>query len=256
MSSRRVRPGSILEIVTSRGLRYLQYIGRHSRYGDVIAVLGGWFDERPCDVQTLALHKLYYTFYPARLSVRSKATEVVGYAPLGPAETIPHRLRREGAISNDGQVLTWIISDGNSEYVTRELTADEEALTIASLWNHEYLKEQLEMEWVPSAPRGTMPKQPPASPHLGRPSSISHYLYFPNHGTAAAAATECRTSGAGTTIKRSGIRWLLVVRQMWEPESLEQEERRLTDLARRKGGEYDGHEVALHERPADRLQRD
>src|ERR1700753_568821 len=58
-----VQVGQILEIETSRGLAYVQYVSRHTKYGDTIRVLPGLFKARPPEFSELAREQGYFTFY-------------------------------------------------------------------------------------------------------------------------------------------------------------------------------------------------
>jgi hypothetical protein len=150
MTSRiKIVPGSILEVVTPQGMAYVKYIGTHAKYGDTIRVLPRLFTERPPDVSTLDWSRGYYAFYPARAAVSASLVELVETAPIPGEISVPRDLRRPGARSADGRVLAWVIIHDQSEALAKALTADEQRLPIASIWNHELLRTRLVQGWRP-----------------------------------------------------------------------------------------------------------
>jgi hypothetical protein len=150
MQRRELQPGSILEVGTPIGLAYLQYIGEHEELGDTVWVLPGYFEERPAEWSTLAWARGFYAFYPARAGVKRKLVNVVGSVPLDD-RSVPVVLRRAGARSSDGKVLTWMVSNGSREELREELSQDERSLPIAAIWNHEMLLQRLREDWSPKS---------------------------------------------------------------------------------------------------------
>lgn len=149
MKKRRAKVGDVIEVSTPKGLAYLQYAARHPDYGDVIRVLPGLFQTRPASFEELLLEKGYFTFYPLRVAVSRGLVAVIANMPIPAGSEGPGRLRRAGAISNDGRVLTWIITGENGDYLRERLTPEEKRLSIAEIWNHEMLTHQLAAKWHP-----------------------------------------------------------------------------------------------------------
>ena len=147
----RLKPGAILELRTSRGLAYLQYVGKHSDFGDVIRVLSGFHKKRPPDLETLAVGPGYYTFYAARASANAGFVEVASTAvPLPGGVGVPDLLRRHGMIDREGNVLNWIIERKGVESVHKTLTESEKELPILAIWSHDLLVKYVTEEWSPS----------------------------------------------------------------------------------------------------------
>jgi len=149
-SRKRARLGDILEVRTPRGLAYVQYTARHPEYGDAIRVLPGFFDVRPKEWEALASQEGYFTFYPVRAAVSQGLAEVATNQPIPPGRELPSVFRRYGWITPSGEVKTWIISDGTKEFVRTELSEEERRLSLAGMWNHEFLVERLVQEWHPT----------------------------------------------------------------------------------------------------------
>jgi hypothetical protein len=148
-SSRRLKPGALLEVQTPRGLSYVQYVGKHAEYGDVIRVLPGCHERRMTDFAALIAKTGYLAFYPARAAVTRGSVEIVGLGPLPGGVAVPRSLRRAGARGRTGEILTWIVENGKEETLRRELTEAEKKLPIAAIWNHELLVLRMSQRWSP-----------------------------------------------------------------------------------------------------------
>jgi hypothetical protein len=145
MGRRRVKPGDVLELVRENCRVYAQYLGRHPHYGDGILVRPTPLVHRPTLTGDLFTDG-YVTFYPASLAVARGLAEVIGTLPSG---GLPDRFRRSGAIGEGGKTLTWVIEDGRSETVRRQLAEGERELPIAEIWNHEMLFHRVSKHWRP-----------------------------------------------------------------------------------------------------------
>lgn len=150
---KRLRVGDFLELHTPSGFAYVQYVGSLPEYGDVIYVLSGLYVHSQIDFKFMNYKGLYYTFYPARKAVKIGLVRIVASAPLPKGVEVPKRLRRVGARNSDGKIITWIIEDDNYEKVRTELSADEEKLPIACIWNHELLIFHILQGWLPEQER-------------------------------------------------------------------------------------------------------
>lgn len=142
---KRVRVGDVLEVKVGDRFAYVQYIGKHPRYGEALLVPPTLHDRKTVVTNDLLLGP-YTTFYPVSAAVAQRLVEVVGH--LEPA-SLPRRFRRPGAVSGQ-RVETWIVESETGEQVKSKLTEDELQLSIASIWNHEYLVERLQEGWTPS----------------------------------------------------------------------------------------------------------
>ena len=105
----RAKPGQVLEIATPRGFAYAQYASRHPEYGDIIRVLPGLFAKRPDDLSKLALEHAYFAFYPAGAALARRFVVPVTIEPIPAGLDKPRRIRRPGATTKEGRLLTWIV---------------------------------------------------------------------------------------------------------------------------------------------------
>lgn len=150
MSHTKLRPGDVLEVSTSDGLGYVQYIGEHDEFGGTIWALPRLVPERPADLSTLPWEAGYFAFYPARAGVQRQFATIVGSIPLE-GRMVPTRWRRAGARAGDGRVITWMVSDHGTEIMRESLGKEELRLPVASIWNHEMLVHRLQEGWRPES---------------------------------------------------------------------------------------------------------
>lgn len=144
-----VKIGDILEVQTPRGLSYVQYVGKHAEYGDVVRVLPGWHEHRITDFAALTARAGYLAFYSARAAVKAGLAKTVGWRPLPGGVEVPRILRRAGARGRTGEILTWIVENGGQETMRRQLSEAEKKLPIAAVWDHELLILRMSQEWLP-----------------------------------------------------------------------------------------------------------
>lgn len=138
---KRAKPGDVLRLRTPKGFAYLQYIGRHSEYGDVVLV-SPKLSER-VDAQTFSGG--YVAFYPVAAALAQRLVEVVDHS-MPPK--LPQRLRRPRARSGL-RITTWVIENGTNETVKAKLSEDDLQLPIAVIWNHELLTQRVQEGWDP-----------------------------------------------------------------------------------------------------------
>lgn len=142
---RRTRAGDVLEVTASSGRIYVHYLGRHSEYGDAIAVCTTVYDVVP-EIAPELFRDSYVVFYPAAAAVARGLAAIVGHLP---SSGVPTRLRRPGARSASGTILTWVLEDQMSEVVKQRLSTAEALLPLAVIWNHAMLIQRVEEKWRP-----------------------------------------------------------------------------------------------------------
>jgi hypothetical protein len=254
---KRIRLGDVVEVRTPRGLAYLQYTSKHPRLGDTIRVLPGLFVERPdpAKLNALAMQEGYFTFYPVGAAVRHQLVEIVATCSVPPNLDSPPLLRRTGAMTPQGKVTSWRITDGTKEtLVRRELSAEEKRIPLASIWNHEFLVMRLSEQWLPEHEGGPPSLAPvnsegPGAPASTKPLRMSHFLYFPRAKDGKAVAAELRRRGFQVENRQGadGVNWLVLVEHSLtaEDEAGLAVREELERLAQQYSGEYDGSETAL-----------
>lgn len=265
-SRKRARFGDLVEVRTPRGLAYIQYTSKHPEYSDTVRVLPGLFEKRPPPEQlaALATQEGYFTFYLVSLAVRYGLVEIIGEYPIPPGLEAPSKLLRAGLRTREGRALGWWLWDGVQEIpMKRPLTAEEKHISLASMWNHEYLVYRLAEEWRPEhehieRPAQPAPSAPPeapppeeAPPASTQPTHMRHYLYFPHAKVGKVVAAELRKRGFTVESRKSadGKNWLVLAGHALTQEdpdaSAVREE--LERLAQQHSGQYDGHEMELPE---------
>lgn len=139
--ARRLRPGDILEVaLLEGGYGYLQYVGKHSFYGDAVRVRPGGLSRCPPITEEL-FKEGYITFYPANRAAKEKLVTVVGHLVAVPMPTV---FRRSGVTSG-----VWLIDDESGTTAKRFLSDVERKLPIGSVWTHEFLQMRIAEGWRP-----------------------------------------------------------------------------------------------------------
>jgi hypothetical protein len=146
-NAKATRPGDVLEVETPKGFSYVQYVGKHSEYGDVIQVFGGLYKSRLADLMVLSTQPAYFAFYSARASVKRGLVRIAGSCPL--SKEIPCIIRRAGARATTGKVLSWIIESDGKELMKRHLSETERQLPIGAVWDHALLVLRISEGWSP-----------------------------------------------------------------------------------------------------------
>jgi len=264
-----VRFGDIVEVRTPAGLAYLQYASKHPTYIDTIRVLPGLFPERPApnDLEALSTQEGYFAFYLVSHAVRHGLVEVVAHCPIPAGLEAPRAILRPSFITREGTVTKWWLEEGSREtLLKRELTPDEKRLSLAEMWNHEFLVHRLSQQWRPEHEHAKRPGQadtraaphplpqeeaPPPARTAGKPLLMRHYLYFPHATVGRTVTAELRQRGF-TVVSRRGadeVKWLVLVEHSLAPGDEEGLSIRaeLERLAQKHSGEYDGSETTLAE---------
>lgn len=143
------QPGDVLAVPLSRGVAFCTYLGKHETLGDAILVLPGIHESHDVAKAVAAAAAGFVAFYPVRAASRSGLVRVVGFHPetLRPLSSM---VRYVGNTSEDGRVLTWLITDGASLRQPRTVLSDEEKqLPIGTIWNHPLLVDRIESNWRP-----------------------------------------------------------------------------------------------------------
>jgi hypothetical protein len=139
----------MLEVVTPRGLAYLQYVGKHPKYGDAIRVLPGFFQEQPQEWNALLSQEGYFTFYPVSAAVSQEVVRIAANEAIPPGKEMPSTYRRAGWTTSEGEVTMWFICEGAQETRRTKLSEQERRLPIFEIWNHEFLVGRMVEEWRP-----------------------------------------------------------------------------------------------------------
>jgi hypothetical protein len=151
--AKRVRIGDIIEIATARGLAYVQFSHKHVRYGALLRVLPGFYDERPRDFSKIVKQpESYVAFLPLQAAVGRHIFGVVGNLPV-PDFAKPFPLFRAAGLIDPAtrKAQAWWLWDGEREWRVGELTPEQRKLPLRGIWNDTLLVERIEAGWTPVA---------------------------------------------------------------------------------------------------------
>ena len=145
----RIRPriGDVVEIPVAGGFAYAHYSHRHSRYGALLRVLKGIFDERPDDMSQIVDREYQFTtFFPLSAACRE------GIVTIVVNEDLPERAKefptfRARAVGLNGAKGPWWLWDGENEWQIGSLEAGMESLPIRGVWNDTLLVSRIESGW-------------------------------------------------------------------------------------------------------------
>jgi len=148
----RVRIGDVIEVPTSRGLAYVQHVCNNEKYGALVRILPGFYADRPAElsdvVKTL---ERFVTFFPLQAAISRGIFQIVGNEDLPPASKRFPLFRAAGFVDRAGRVHDWFLWDGEREWKVGQLTDEQRALPIRSVWNDTLLVQRIEEEWTPAS---------------------------------------------------------------------------------------------------------
>lgn len=149
--TKRINIGDIIEILTAKGLAYVQFSNTHARYGALLRVLPGFFKSRPSNFLELAQQpEAFVTFFPLQAAVNRNVFEIVGNVPV-PNFAKPFPLFRGGVIDPaTRKVKEWWLWDGEKEWKVGDITTEQRKLPLRGIWNDTLLVERIESGWTPS----------------------------------------------------------------------------------------------------------
>lgn len=158
MAARQPKIGDFAEIKTHHGLAYAQYTLDGKGDGEIVRVLPGLYNTRP-HLESLVLQReLYFVFYTLAYSIRKREAEIVCNLPVPNwAESEPI-MRHASARTRQGKITGWRIVPALSPLtvdflirtpVLRELTREQERLSIRHIWPHSVMVKELARGWTP-----------------------------------------------------------------------------------------------------------
>ncbi|PYS20608.1 MAG: hypothetical protein DMF72_20345 [Acidobacteria bacterium] len=154
---RRIQVGDIVEIPTNRGFAYAQFVLKKDRWGALIRILPGLFDERPDKLCDLAPKKeTFVTFFPLQAAVNKNIFEVVDNCDIPQQSSQFPLFRAAGHVDRQGKVHNWFLWDGERSWPVDRLTPELTRLPMRSVWNDTLLIERIEQGWTPETDRRTL----------------------------------------------------------------------------------------------------
>jgi hypothetical protein len=267
-TTKRAKIGDICEIKTPAGLAYIQYTHDCRSMGALVRVLPGLFSVRPADFTDLVKQReMYFVFYTLKHAVRDGATEIVSHKPL-PSWAQPHPLMRWAGVRNqNGKVLAWKLFKASDPLtiemhqrspVIRELTPEQERLSIHELWPHSVMVKEIARGWTPEraevlrlqdVAQAAEREEKQFSATHSHEKSVQCFLYFPEKKNAEKAAERLRNREFSLVVRKGadGANWLVLVTSapLKTGERMDTLRSEMEALASEFGGEYDGWELAV-----------
>ncbi len=140
--------GDYLKVIFEDQFAYIQYLGHHKKYGDVILVLdGGMKTTNQEQNETIPPSTGYVTFYPLSDAVSQGLAVVVVRGEN--AIEIPTVFRRPCNVDRKGNVLSWFIDENESTKIVEQLSLSERKIPIAGFINHEMLRFRITKNYTP-----------------------------------------------------------------------------------------------------------
>lgn len=142
--------GDVVEIPTPQGLAYAQYAHHHDRYGAMLRVLGGLYEERPADFAELAAKReRFNVFFPLAAAIAEGIVEPIANEPV-PEHAREFPLFRTGRRNpKTGKVDVWWFWDGEREWPVEELSDEQRDVSIRGIVNDTRLIERIVSGWTP-----------------------------------------------------------------------------------------------------------
>jgi hypothetical protein len=150
---RKVDIGDIVEIPTNKGLAYAQFSHYHEappRWGSLLRVLPGFFDERPKDfAQIVSQKESFSTFFPLKAAVSKRIFAIAGKEEIPPhARAFP--LFRAGNWNPATLcVEQWWLWDGEKSRRIERLSDEQLDWPIKEICNDLALIDRIEKGWTP-----------------------------------------------------------------------------------------------------------
>jgi hypothetical protein len=147
---KRARIGDIIEIKTSKGYGYFQYVSKDATMGDLIRVLPGVHSKPLTHCHDLAsATELYFVYFPLGAGIAKGLMRIVGSAPVPEGADRPARMKRPIGRARNGNVLSWAITENGKDRFASELSDDEQRLSLSVIWNDTLLAERIADGWTP-----------------------------------------------------------------------------------------------------------
>ena len=125
--------GDVIEILTSKGLAYVQYTHYHKDppvYGSLIRVLQGFYEERPSKERLAKMVKMshrFQTFCPVHYGVNIGDWERVGNFPVPEfAQNFPIFKGTNSLPNDDPEEAIWWLWDGKKSWKVGKLSVEDQ----------------------------------------------------------------------------------------------------------------------------------
>ncbi len=138
----KVKAGDVIEIKVGRNYAYLQYVGKHTDFGDVVLVNPECGKKVVHGFENSFFDSAFMTFYPIQPAVQAGLAKVVGFLKH---PQVPRKVR--GQIGPEGSGIVW---NGIEQTTKKRLSKEEMQYPVAMIWNHEGFLDLLKKKRNPS----------------------------------------------------------------------------------------------------------
>jgi hypothetical protein len=251
---KKIKIGDVIEIPTKFGNAYAQFAHYHKeppRFGALLRVIPGYFDERPKSLgEIVAQKESFWAFFPLQAAVNRNIFSIVANEPVPPhAQRFPF-FRAGNRNPRTGRVDKWWLWDGVKAWKLDKLNDEQLDLPIKAIWNDTLLISRIEQGWTPRKAEAfvqaaRLRNQVQQKPALVK--GIRHFLLFKDRTTATQAKQLIEADQFESELVDDGTGFSVIVRQgaPFTDEYIENVTVKLTEIARKSAGTYDAWETVL-----------
>jgi hypothetical protein len=150
---KKIRIGDIIEIKTSKGLAYAQYTHEQTappKFGSLIRVLPGFYDERPSNFVDIVKQKATFVVFVAlQHMVNGNYVRIVDNQPVPPDAQVFPVFRSGIPDPKTRKVKVWWFWDGEKSWKVGNLTDEQTRMPIRAVIGDELLAKRIETGWIP-----------------------------------------------------------------------------------------------------------
>jgi len=152
--------GDIVEIPLTRGFAYGQYVYNYTkppRWGALVRVFPDTFDKRPGDFSDLVNgNERFVVFMPLAAAVNQEMVKLVDRAAVPARFSKLPVFKAAGFLNKAGIVKDWWLWDGEREWRSPGLSADEARYPLREIPSIPVLIDRIESGWKPEDEVGSV----------------------------------------------------------------------------------------------------
>lgn len=146
--AKRIKVGDIVEIKTSKGYAYAQYVMKDKQWGALLRVKEPIFSEPQTEFEGIVSgDERFITFYPLQASINQGIFRIAGNLEVPYDRGEVSVWRAVGFRDRKGKILDWWIVKGEQETPTKRLSRAQKKLPIQEVINDTELIRRIEQNW-------------------------------------------------------------------------------------------------------------
>ena len=148
--AKKILIGDVIQILTSRGIAYAQFTHKHQRFGALLSIFEGFYNEALKDFSSIVSGPpTFQTFFPLQPALNEGLFCVVANVAVADRNK-PFPTFRSRVIGADGQLGPWWLWDGQKEeMLRRDLTDTEKHYSLRGISSAPLLVERIESGYRP-----------------------------------------------------------------------------------------------------------